>query len=61
MLGGSNLTTPNWNSSEYDVHKAMLTAFGRFGIKPFFNLAVFPDFVNSSKKSFAVCVQLSKQ
>ena len=57
QLGGCNLTTRNWNSSEYDIHKAMLTAFGKLGLQPFFHLAVHPDFANSSKKSFAVCVQ----
>ena len=61
MLGGSNLTTPNWNSSEYDVHKAMLTAFGQLGLQPFFHLNVFPNFANSSKRSFGVCVQLNKR
>ncbi|XP_028391399.1 endothelin-converting enzyme homolog [Dendronephthya gigantea] len=55
MLGGSNLTTPNWNSSEYNVEKAMLTAITKIGTaQPFFQVNVFADFVNSSKKSFAI-------
>ena len=57
MLGGSNLTTPNWNSSGYNVQKAMLTAITKLGsAQPFFHLDVYPDFSNSSKKSFAVCI-----
>jgi hypothetical protein len=57
MLGGCNLTSPNWNSSQYDVDKAILAAFTKIGVKPFFSVDVFPDFANSSKKSFAVCVE----
>ncbi|XP_028391098.1 endothelin-converting enzyme 1-like [Dendronephthya gigantea] len=54
MLGGSNLTTPNWNSSEYDVRKAMLTTVTEFAVQPFFSVDVFPDFANSSRKSFGI-------
>ena len=56
MLGGSNLTTPSWNSSEYNVHKAIITAFKKFGVQPFFSLNVYSDFNNSSKRRFAVCI-----
>lgn len=59
-LGGSNLTSPNWNSSEYDVQKAMLIAFTQLGVQPFFSLNVFPDFVNSSRRRIAVCVRLER-
>ena len=54
LLGGSNLTSPNWNSSEYSVQKAMLAAVTKFAVQPFFTVDVFPDFANSSKKSFGV-------
>jgi hypothetical protein len=59
-LGGSNLTSPNWNSSEYDVQKAMLIAFTQLGVQPFFSLNVFPDFANSSRRRIAVCVRLER-
>ena len=54
-LGGSNLTTADWNSNDYDLHKVMLTTFGQLGIQPFFSLNVFADFLNSSIRRFGVC------
>ena len=56
VLGGCNLTSTNWNSSQYDVEKAILTAFVKFGVQPFFAVSVLADFVNSSRRRFAVRV-----
>lgn len=57
-LGGANLTTPKWNASNYDVQKAMVTAFIEFGVQPFFSLNVHADFSNSSLRRFAVSTRL---
>lgn len=54
-LGGSNLTTVKWNSTEYDLNKVIQTAFGQLGVQPFFSLNTFADFINSSIRRFGVC------
>ena len=55
-LGGSNLTSPNWNSSEYNVEKALITAFIQFGVQPFFSVDLVSDLTNSTTKRFGVCL-----